>query len=448
MDRLPGALRAMLNNLRKFVERAVIADSIPSLVRWGESLPRPLIRRIQADAFREAVRYAASRQKFFARKLHEHGIDPRRVRTPQDLGDIFTTPEDLLNFPPDDFLCREPQAAFETTGTSGGSKKTYFGYDELDFAARYEAAALYKNGVRSGDRVVCTFDAGYWISSWITFLACKQAGVFCSAIGKPQPRDVYARIAEFRYNIVVADPTWLVSLSELAEKEGTFPLKLILAAGDRMTDVYRKYIESVWKAPVILAYGSTEAGGGLGMECRVRQGYHVDEYNFYFEILDPDSEGYGELVVTTLSRRTMPLIRYRVRDVARFIDAPCSCGVTLRRISRIRGRRDEMVVMGAGNMHPEIFERVLHDVGGISDNWQVAVRQDGTKDVLEFRLELVNGIGTAPIEQAVRTNLETRYPEVWANQVCGMYRLDFKFLPAGSLAQGRKPRRLVDERED
>jgi phenylacetate-CoA ligase len=438
----------MFNGLRKLFESVVIGDSVPALVRWGESLPRPLVQKIQRDAFREVVRYAATRQNFFARHLREKGVDPARVRGPEDLGEIFTTADDLLKLPAEDFLCRPAQAVFETTGTAGGSKKTYFGYDELDFAARYEAAALYKNGMRAGDRVICTFDAGYWISSWITFLACKRMGVFCSAVGKPQPREAYSRLADFHYNIIVADPTWLVSLSEIAEKEGTFPVKFIIAAGDRMTDVYRQYVEGIWKAPVILGYGCTEAGGGVGMECRARQGYHLDEFNFYFEILDPDQDGYGELVVTTLSRRTMPLIRYRVRDVARFIDEPCSCGVPLRRLSRIKGRRDEMVVMGAGNMHPEIFERVLHDIQGLSDNWQVAVRQEGRRDILEFRLELSNGITTSQVEQRVRENLQARYPDVWANQVCGMYELEVKFLAPGTLEQGRKPRRLVDERAD
>ncbi len=438
----------MLGTARKFVESALIGESIPSLVRWGKALPRPVIRRIQADGFREVVRHAARHQKFFADKLREAGIDPRSVRAPQDLGDIYTTPEDLLARPASDFLCREPEAVFETTGTSGGPKRVYFSYEELDFAARYEAAAFYENGLRPGDRVVCTFDAAYWVSSWVTFLACRRLGIFCSAIGKPHPREVYSRLPLYKYNILAADPTWLVSLSEIAEKEGVYPVRLIFAAGDRMTDVYRHYVESVWKAPVILGYGSTEAGGGVGMECRERQGYHADEFNFLFEILNPDEEGYGELAITTLSRRTMPLIRYRVRDVTRFIEDACPCGATLHRLARIRGRRDEMVVMGAGNMHPEIFERVLHDVEGIRDNWQVAIRQEGTHDILEFRLELSDGIGPERIEAAVRRNLESRYPDVWANQVCGMYRLAFKFLPTGALPQGRKPRRLVDERTD
>ena len=436
----------MLGRVRNLVERALVGQSVPALARLGRTVSRSVIRGIQADGFRTVVRYAARNQKFFAQRLREKGIDPGRVRSPEDLGDVYTTPEDILSLPAEDFLCREPEAVFETTGTSGNPKRVYFGYDELEFAGRYQAAAFYEIGVRSGDRVVCTFDAGYWISSWVTSLGCRHLGVFCSAIGKPHPRDVYSRLGLYKYNVIVADPTWLVSLSEIAEKEGTFPIKVIFAAGDRMTDVYRKYVQSVWKAPVILGYGSTEMGGGLGMECRQRNGIHIDEYNFLLEILNPDAEGYGEVVVTTLSRRTMPLIRYRVRDVTRLFEKPCPCGATIRRIARIKGRRDEMVVMGAGNMYPEIFEKVLHGVAGLSDNWQVVIRQEGTHDIMEFRLELNNGIGATNVEAAIRENLKLRYPDIWANHECGMYRLAFQFLSPGSLGQGRKPKRLVDER--
>ena len=436
----------MVADFRKIVERRVIGDSIPRLVHWGKSLPPGLIRRIQMDGFRRVVRYTAANQKFFAGKLREAGLRPEQIRRPEDLGDIFTTPEDIRNLPAEEFLCRTPEAVFETTGTSGGPKRVFFSYDEVDFSARYEAAAFYENGVRPGDRVVCTFDAGYWISSWVTFLACKQLGVFCSAVGKPQPAEVYDRMGHYHYNVIVADPTWLVSLSEIAENQGIFPVKLIFAAGDRMTDAYRDYVQRIWKAPVILGYGSTEMGGGAGMECRERNGYHVDEFNLLFEILDPDPEGYGELVVTTLARRTTPLIRYRVRDITRFLDGACPCGTTVRRLARIRGRRDEMVVMGAGNMYPEIFEKVLSDIPGLSSNWQVAVRQEGLHDILEFRLELTNGVSSSAVEDAVRKSLETRYPDVWANQVCGMYRLAFRFCSPGTLVHGRKRKRLVDER--
>jgi phenylacetate-CoA ligase len=410
-------------------------------------MPPPVIRQLQRCAFRDVVCYAARHQKFFAEKLRKHGLSASRIRKPQDLGDIFTTPEDIISRPPADFICRPPQLVFETTGTSGPPKRLYFSYDELERCARYEAAALSESGVRPGDRVVCAFDAGYWVSSWVTFFACKRLGVFCSAIGKPQPRDLYSRMSVYEYNVIAADPTWLVSLTEIAEREGgTFPLKLILAAGDRMSETYKKYIEDVWKAPVFRGYGSTEAGGGLGMECRQHDGYHMDEFNFLFEIIEPDAEGYGELAFTTLARHTQPLIRYRARDVTRLLGGRCPCGVPLRRFDMIKGRRDEMIVMGAGNMHPAIFEHVLQSVPGIRDNWQVAVRQEGLRDVLEFRLELTDGVDGRSVEESVTRNIEAFYPEVWANRVCGMYQMVFRFLPIGTLGRTRKAKRLVDER--
>jgi phenylacetate-CoA ligase len=435
----------MFNKARRIFENTVIGDSVPELVRWGKNVSPSMIAKIRAEGFVEVVRYAAENQKFFARKLREHGIDPKKVRRPEDLGDIFTTPDDLRSLPSEEFLCAEPELVYETTGTSGGPKRVYFSYEELELSARYEAAALYENGVKPGARVVCAFDGGYWISSWVTFLACKKLGVFCSAVGKPHPREIYSRMAEYKYDVIIADPTWLVSLSEIAEKEGAFPVRLIIAAGDRMTDVYRNYVEGVWRCPVMLGYGSTEQGGA-GMECEQKHGYHLDDFNIYFEILNPDAEGYGELVATTLSRRVMPFIRYRVQDVTRFIDEPCACGAPLRRIERIRGRRDEMVVMGAGNMYPEIFERLMKGVQGIDDNWQVVVRQEGLHDILEFRLELTNGIGRSSVESAIQSNLQTLYPDIWANHTCGMYQLRYQFLPPGTIEQGRKRRRLIDER--
>ena len=121
----------MLSSIRNLVERVVIGKSASGLVRWGKHLPRPLIQGLQRDSFRELVRYAARRQKFLKRKLRENGIEPEGVRRPEDLGNIFTTPEDLRNLPAEDFICREPQLVFETTGTSGGPKRVYFTYDEL-----------------------------------------------------------------------------------------------------------------------------------------------------------------------------------------------------------------------------------------------------------------------------------------------------------------------------
>ena len=109
----------MLETFRRLVERRLLGGSVPALVRWGKQAPRELIKRLQANGFCEVVRYAAKHQKFFARQLAKNHIDVRSVRNPEDLGDIFTTADDLLRYPAEDFLCRPPQAVFETTGICG-----------------------------------------------------------------------------------------------------------------------------------------------------------------------------------------------------------------------------------------------------------------------------------------------------------------------------------------
>jgi phenylacetate-CoA ligase len=203
----------------------------------------------------------------------------------------------------------------------------------------------------------------------------------------------------------------------------------------------------VWKANVYLEYGQTESLGAIGVECPAKNGFHLNELNFLFEIDAPDAEGYGELVYTTLTRRVMPLVRYRAADLTRWIDEPCVCGLPMRRIARIRGRKDEMVVCGMGNISPWIFETALHGVRGISGDWQVRVTRPDRKDCVELHLELVNGERPETVSERVRHNLRARFADFWKNYEMGLYELEFHFVPSGALRQGRKLRRLVDARK-
>src|SRR5439155_12224186 len=118
-------------------------------------------------------------------------------------------------------------------------------------------------------------------------------------------------------------------------------------------------VERAWGAPLFLSYGQTEAFGSLGLECREQHGYHRNDLHFLFEIDAADQTGQGELVYTTLTREVMPLIRYRSSDVTHLIDEPCACGLFARRIAKIHGRADEMVVCGMGNVGPWVFAELL-----------------------------------------------------------------------------------------
>ena len=161
-----------------------------------------------------------------------------------------------------------------------------------------------------------------------------------------------------------------------------------------MPDAARPWMSRVWQgATVRMVYASVESAGILAFEpfggC---EGYHIDENNFFVEIADPDKDGYGDVVFTTLSRRTMPLIRYKNRDVSKLVEEKCACGLAYRRLAKMRGRTDELVVASGGNLYPLMFEEILKDVEGITSDWQIVFRLRGIKEIMEFNLELRDGV--------------------------------------------------------
>src|SRR5262249_60295285 len=194
--------------------------------------------------------------------------------------------------------------------------------------------------------------------------AVAKLGAFGTFPGKIPPADVYRRLAEHRYDVLIGDVSWILQLTELARARGALPLRLIIGASEGLPRRAREFIEEVWGARMFMCYGCTEGAGG--MECQFRSGYHLNEFSYIFEIVDQDADGYAELVFTPLDRTTMPLIRYRVGDVARLLPEPCSCGIVTRRLSTLRGRSDEMVMLGGEGVDPALFEAILNEVPQVS----------------------------------------------------------------------------------
>jgi phenylacetate-CoA ligase len=180
----------------------------------------------------------------------------------------------------------------------------------------------------------------------------------------------------------------------------------------------------------------------------LKDGYHRNDLYFFFELVDEDPAGFGEIVYTTLSRDVMPLIRYRSTDVARMLDGPCECGVSMGRLGKIRGRRDEMVVCGMGNIGPWVFDEMLRGIDGVGHDWQAVVFQDGSREVVALHLELADPVRGAAIERAIHRNLQERFADFWNNRRMQLYDLRVVTHPQGGLrGSARKLRRVVDERE-
>jgi phenylacetate-CoA ligase len=393
------------------------------------------------------VALAARQSAFYRDELARLGLNPRRIRMPEDLGDFFVTPE-MLKTRPEALLCGDPDLAIESSGTTGQITRVYLSRGELEYNARQGLFLLALYGLGKGDRLLCTLDYGWGLGALLVERGLHYTGVFGMTVGRVDPEEAYRRLQLYGFNAIVSDPFWLLRLTEIARERGRpHPLKLLVGGGEGVTDRGRSVLETFWEAPLCMTYASTEAATILGFECTYRGGYHVNEFDFFVEVDRPDADGYGEIVLTTVSRRVMPLIRYRTGDVARLSQEPCRCGLPFSRLSPLRGRTDEVVSCAWGNVHPRFFEDLLSEVPEIGLDWQVALIERDLKSVFQFRLE--SGDGAGKREEAVRRileKLERRNPNAWDAHRRRMVEIEFRFFEEGTLRQKRKLLRFVDER--
>ncbi|MEW5759058.1 MAG: hypothetical protein AB1755_06305 [Candidatus Omnitrophota bacterium] len=396
--------------------------------------------------FRELVIYAAKFSPFYRRKFEEFKINPYQVKHPLDLGDFYTTPEDIVRNPKE-FICQPPYIVFESSGTTGKNKEIYYSLKELKDIGRFVAAGFHMWGIDRNDRIANAFDFSIWIPGRIFQEGLDAANIFNLNFSKVDPQEVYNRLGNYKFNVILGEPTWLIRLTEIAEKKGAFPLKLMIGSAEGMPQAARPWIKEIWQgAGVIMAYSSVESALALGVEVDTKcDAYHIDDVNFYYEIINKDADGFGEVTYSTLTRRTMPLIRYRNRDISSLNERVCACGLKTKMLSRIRGRIDEMIIASGGNLYPLMFEKILDDIEGITKDWQVVFKLNGYREVMEINVEASSKFDS--LKEKVFNNMKTYYPDLWKNYNIGIFDIDFIWNTPGELRKNkRKLRRLVDER--
>lgn len=419
------------------------------LLKYFSTLPPWVLMRLRESAFKRTVKLAVSGSSFYRKKFLQHGIDVKRVRCPRDLKEFYLTSEELRSRP-EALLCGTPELAIESSGTTGHAVRIFLSQRELNYNAMQGLLLKAIYGVTEEDRILSTFDYGFCLDGLLAQRGLPNWKVFSMCVGRADPAEIYRRLPSYRFNVVMSGTPWLARLTEVAQAEGRpYPLKLLVGGGGGgILQRTREWIEGFWEAPLCMTYASTETATVLGFECLHRQGYHINEFDFFVEIPDPDSEGYGEVVITTVNREVMPLLRYRTRDVARWIEGDCPCGFPFRRLSPLRGRCDEIVASVWGNVHPDFFETILASVPGLSDDWQVSLQEKEGKQTFQFHLELQNGTPeNGGISKHILKAIETEHPLAWQAYRQGLAGVEFAFHPRGSLRKGRKLLRLVDERK-
>src|SRR5205809_1905388 len=381
----------MISEFIELFEGVALRTNPERAIRLLGLLPPSFIEAMQRARFRRTLRLAAERSPFYREQFRRRGIDVRHIEHPSQLGDFYTTGEDLRAFGAEQFLTGRADTAFETTGTTSPiPKRIFFSQHELNEMGRTSAIGLYLLGIRPEDRVLSAYDCSFWVSPAVLRMGLQYLKCFHVEAGKIAPSEFYERARDYKPNVIFGEPSWLMRLSELARERGTWPVKLLFGGGENITEEARQVVENVWGAPLYLSYGQTESFGTLGVECERKDGYHRNDLFFFFETPEMDSEGYGELVYTTLVRDVMPLIRYRSSDLTRLVDEPCECGLFAKRIAKVRSRIDEMVVCGMGNVGPWVFDEVLRGVNGYGADWQAISKHDGRRDVIELCVELAH----------------------------------------------------------
>lgn len=444
-----GPIFPMFNRLVDWFQEKILWDSPARAVSIYQKIPRFVVDSYRLANLRHTIRLVGERSIFYARQFEKYPPNLRSIQSPHDLYSVFTSQKDLTENPPNHFLCGRAETAFESTGTTSRTpKRIFFSNREIEDAGRVGAAGLWRLGLRAGDRVASAFDYSFWVSGPALKISLAILGAFHVEAGRIDPGDFYERIKPYQCNAIVADPGWLVRLSEVAEQKGAWPMKIMIVGGENLSEMSRRYIEAVWLSKVILSYGQTEAFGMIGVECHEQNGYHVNDMDLWVEIPVADREGYGELVYTTLRRSVMPLVRYRSGDVTRIITEPCRCGAPSVRLEKLRGRVDDMAVTSAGNLVPWMFQSVLDEGGLRVSEWQVALKHRGRRDLIELRIE---GAGLRGSEDELRaaflSGMKKHMAVAYQGVVSGLADFSVEVYPPNSLRKGRKVRKIVDERD-
>lgn len=286
-----------------------------------------------------------------------------------------------------------------TYGTTGNKKTIYNSKKDL-YRIKYSYVLGFLNcGLDSSDIAQIVYSYGVWALASHIQDALRTIEIVVLPTGNYMNFQAQKKfIEEFETTAIFGTPSYVYNLAKEIDlsEQSKETMKTILMGGEGLPEHRRKIIEERLGGEVFLNYGLNEFGGGIGSECKAHNGYHVF-HNSILEIIDPqtgelveDGE-WGELVLTTLNREAMPLIRYRTGDISRVIVGECECGVKLPRIDYIKGRADDRVIIGAAEKYyPIVFDKLFDSINEVQDYWIEIIRED-ERDTMKIYILTKNG---------------------------------------------------------
>jgi phenylacetate-CoA ligase len=362
----------------------------------AEAMPRKELAALQLQRLREAVARAAC-VPFYKKALAKAKVTAQSIRKLEDVRKA-----DLRDGYPLDFLAipRAQVARFHcSSGTTGKPIFVAYNRHDLNTWADLCARFLTAGGLRSEHTVHIAFGYGLFTGGFGLHYGCERVGaaVLPAASGNT-PRQVML-LKDLGADVLVCTPSYALNIAEVAQGQGVKPkdlsLKFAHFGGEPWTEDMRRQIEAGLGLMAFNNYGLSEVmGPGVSGECVARNGMHISEDHFLVECLDPDTlepveDGQrGELVLTTLTKQAMPILRYRTRDIAHLDPSPCPCGRTGVRMSRIVGRTDDMLIIRGVNVFPSQIEEALLRVEGAAPHYFIEVDRPGKMDEVTVKVEV------------------------------------------------------------
>jgi phenylacetate-CoA ligase len=422
----------------------------------SETLTRPTLEQLQLKRLQDTLQRVAQRVPFYRDKFTELGITSAEIKSLADVRRLpFTTGADLRDIYPDGLLAvdrDEPVRLHTSSGTTGKPKAIFFSRKDIDNAAELIARSLVMTGVTCKDVLQNMMSYGLFTGGLVMHYGAEKVGCLVIPAGPGTSERQLMLMQDFRTTAVHILPSYALYFASFLETKGIDPrkdlaLRKAFVGAEPHTEETRRRIEQAFGCDVYNSYGLTEMNGpGIAFECEHKAGLHLWEDNFILEIINPATgeplpEGQtGELVLTTLNREAMPILRYRTRDITSVIPEPCKCGRTHRRLARITGRSDDMLIIRGVNIFPQQIERVLMSFPQVGRNYVIII--EGLDD-MTIKVELAAAGFDGQVEHlaALQNQLiEKLKAETWV-------RPKVDLLPAGSLpvAEG-KAKRVIDKR--
>ncbi|WP_295447920.1 phenylacetate--CoA ligase [uncultured Thiodictyon sp.] len=421
-------------------------------------LPAERLKEVQLRRLRAVVSRAYEYVPLFRQRLEARGLTPDAIGELADIAKLpFTIKTDLRDTYPFG-LFASPMGDIVRLHASSGTtgKPIVVGYtrEDVDVWAEVMARTFAACGLHRGDIVQNAFGYGLFTGGLGAHYGAEALGATVIPVSGGNTERQLMVLRDFGVSALCCTPSYFVHLIERAKEAGVdlkgLPLRVGVFGAEPWSDAMRVHIEANTALKAYDIYGLSEiTGPGVASECAQQDGLHVFEDHFYPEIIDPETGASlpdgaeGELVLTTLSKKAMPMIRYRTRDITRIIAAPCACGRTLRRIERIGRRSDDMIIIRGVNVFPSQVEAALLQVEGALPHYRIILTRKSGLDQMAVEVEVTPEVFSDKVGalEAVRARLAQAI-----EQICGI-RVDLRLVEPRTIERSEgKAKRVIDQR--